>query len=243
MRVGASSASPSVRSPVTPGTGRVRSAPDTSRIRRISEKPFECGPLDARPSSTSPAAMRAPVDRPRLLDDADGEAGEVVFAVGVHAGHLGRLAADQRAAGLLAARGDALDHQRRGGDVEPPAGEIVEEEQRLRALHEDVVGAHRDQVDADGVVPVERERELELGADAVGAGDQHRLAEALADLDQRAEAADAGEHLGAHRPLGERLDALDQRVAGVDVDARLAVRQRSRGWGDGGEEGGRLIAA
>ena len=67
-----------------------------------------------------------------------------------------------------------------GVDVELAAGEVVEEEQRLGALHQDVVDAHRDQVDADGVVPVEREGELELGADAVGAGDQDRLAVALA---------------------------------------------------------------
>ena len=73
---------------------------------------------------------------------------------------------------------------------------------------------------------VERERELELGADAVGARDEHRLAIALRQLDERAEAADAGEHLGAQRALRERLDALDERVAGVDVDAGVAIRKR-----------------
>ena len=119
-----------------------------------------------------------------------------------------------------------------------PHGEVVEEEQRLGALHEDVVDAHRDEVDADRVVAVERERELELGADAVGAGDEHRLAVALADLDQRAEAADAGEHLGAQRALGERLDALDQRVAGVDVDAGVAIGKRGVGTVGGGIGGG-----
>ena len=141
-------------------------------------------------------------------------------------------------------RGDALDHRGRDVDVELAAREVVEEEQRLGALHEDVVDAHRDEVDADRVVAVERERELELGADAVGAGDQHRLAEALADLDQRAEAADAGEHLGAQRALGERLDALDQRVAGVDVDAGVAVGKACEAggaWESGG--GGRADAA
>ena len=79
----------------------------------------------------------------------------------------------------------------------------------------------------------ERERELELGADAVGAGDQHRLAEALADLEQRAEAADAGQHFGPQRALRERLDALDERVAGVDVDAGVAVGKRGTRGGIG----------
>ena len=46
------------------------------------------------------------------LDGADREAGEVVVAAVVHARHLGRLAADQRAAGLAAALGDAGDDAR-----------------------------------------------------------------------------------------------------------------------------------
>ena len=60
-------------------------------------------------------------------------------------------------------------------------------------------------------------------------GDQHRLAVALRQLDQRAEAADAGQHLRAQRAPGERLDRLDQRVAGVDIDAGVAIRERGRG--------------
>ncbi len=114
---------------------------------------------------------------------------------------------------------------RGGSGVWLPAREVIEKEERLGALHENVVHAHRDEVDADGVVPAVLERELELGADAVGAGDQHRLAVALRDLEQRAEAADAREHLGAQRALGERLDALDQRIAGIDVHAGVAVRE------------------
>ena len=123
------------------------------------------------------------------------------------------------------------DHVGRDVDVELPAGEVVEEEQRLGTLDQDVVDAHRDQIDADRVVPVERERQHELGADAVGPGDEHRIAEALADLDQSAEAADAGQHLGAQRTLGERLDPLDQRVAGGDVDAGIAIGQTGAGVG------------
>ena len=38
------------------------------------------------------------------------------------------------------------------------------------------------------------EGEPQLGAHAVGAGDQHRLAEAFRHLEQGAEAADAAEH-------------------------------------------------
>ena len=43
-------------------------------------------------------------------------------------------------------------------DVELAAGEVVEEEERLGALHEDVVDAHRHEIDADRVVAVELRR-------------------------------------------------------------------------------------
>jgi len=72
-------------------------------------------------------------------------------------------------------------------------------------------------------VLVELEGELELGADAVGAGHQHRLLVLLRQLEECAEAADAAQHLGAHGALGEGLDALDKRVAGFDVHAGVAV--------------------
>jgi hypothetical protein len=100
-----------------------------------------------------------------------------------------------------------FDHGGRGIHVEPAAGEVIEEEQRFGALHQDVIDAHRHQVLADGVVAVPLEGQLELGADAVGAGHQHRLAELLRDLEQRAETADAGQHFLAHGALGEGLDA------------------------------------
>src|SRR6185295_7708949 len=69
-----------------------------------------------------------------LLDHPDAKSGEVVFAGRVHAGHLGGLAADQRAAGELAAARNALDDLRGDALLELAAGEVVEEEERLGAL-------------------------------------------------------------------------------------------------------------
>ena len=63
-------------------------------------------------------------------------------------------------------------------DVELAGGEIVQEEQRLGALHQQVVDAHGDEIDADGVVPAGLDGDLELGADAVVGGDQDRVLEA-----------------------------------------------------------------
>jgi hypothetical protein len=40
---------------------------------------------------------RAPVDQPLTIDDAHDEAREIVFAIGVNAGHLRGLATEERA--------------------------------------------------------------------------------------------------------------------------------------------------
>ena len=171
-------------------------------------------------------ADAAAVDDRRLLDHADGEACQIVVFPGVEPRHLRRLAAEQRRPGQLAAAGDAPDD--RGGpfDVQPPARVVVEEPQRLRAGDEDVVDAHGDQVDADRVVAAELDGQPELGADAVRPGDEHRLAVAIeGQLEQAAEAADAAEHASASGACDERRDALDQGVAGGDVDAGVGIRE------------------
>ena len=79
---------------------------------------------------------------------------------GVHQpGMLGRLAADERAAGLAGSRRRCPPTSSATPvRVEPPDGDVVEEEQRLGAAADDVVGAHRDEVDADRVVAAERAR-------------------------------------------------------------------------------------
>ena len=80
-------------------------------------------------------------------------------------------------------------------------GDVVEEEKRFSAGAEGVVDAHRDEVDADGMVNAGVHGHLELRAHAVGAGDEQRIFVAPAEesleveLEERREAA-----LGAHHP-------------------------------------------
>ena len=69
------------------------------------------------------------------------------------------------------------------------------------------------------------ERELELGAHAVGAGHQERILVALGQPAQAGEAAQVGQHLGAHGAFDVALDAFDQGVARVDVHACVPVGQ------------------
>ena len=83
------------------------------------------------------------VDQVVALDEPDAGAREVDLLLAVHARQLGRLAADQRAAGLTADLGGALDQLRDLLQVEPVRGDVVEEEERFRSGREHVVDAVR----------------------------------------------------------------------------------------------------
>ena len=149
------------------------------------------------------------VDDFRFFHGADGKTCQVVFAGRVHARHFRRFAADQRAARLFATLGDALDDVGGDGHVQLAASEVVEEEQRFGALHQDVVDAHGDQVDADRVMAVQFERQAQFRAHAVGARDQDRFLVLLADFKHGAKTAQAAHHAFAQGALGKRLDCFD----------------------------------
>src|SRR6184192_935841 len=108
-----------------------------------------------------------------------------------------------------------LDYIGTARRVEPRGADVVEEIQGLGAVDEDVVHAHRDQVDPDGVVAVGEERDLELGADAIGGGDHDRLAVARRHAHEGGESADTREDLGARGRAREGRDAPDCVLAGV----------------------------
>jgi len=110
-----------------------------------------------------------PSEDARFFHRPDAKTGQIVLARRVHARHFGGLAADQGAARQFAAARDAAHHRRRGIDIQLAAGKVVEEKQRLGALHQHVVDAHGHQVDAHRVVQLPLEGQLELGAHAVGA--------------------------------------------------------------------------
>ena len=141
-------------------------------------KPLLWTPVESMPTRTSPSLTSSGTPELVALGDADGEAGHVEVAAGELPGVLGGLAAEEDALGAHAALVDA------GDDVGDLLGhdladhEVVEEEQGDGAAGGDVVDAHRDEVDADGGQPADAAGDLDLGAHAVGAGDQHGVLEA-----------------------------------------------------------------
>ena len=158
------------------------------------------------------------VDDLLLVHDAHGEAGQVIILHRHHAGMLGSLAADQGSAGLDTAFGHTADDL--GdllGDV-LAAGNVVQEEQGLCAAADDVVDAHGHGVDADGVMLVHQDGQLDLGAAAVGAGDQHGLL--IAGHGQAEAAAEAAHIVQAALVAGPGnvlLHQLHSPVTGGDV--------------------------
>jgi hypothetical protein len=155
-----------------------------------------------RPSSTSPSAT------PR----------------GVEARHFCRLAAYERAGRLPATLGDAAHDLDPGLRIEPAGRVIVEEEERLGPLHDEVVHAHRDKIDADRLVPAGLDGDLDLRADPVIRRDQNGVRESGGfQVEEAAEPADLGVSAGPTRGADQRLDGIHHGVAGVDIHARLGV--------------------
>ena len=155
---------------------------------------------------------------------ADRKSGQIEIALGVKARHFRGLAADQGAARFLAGPRDAFDHARGGVHLQLAAGVIVQKEQRLRALHDNVVDAHRHQILADAVEQAGLDGDLELGADAVGRGHQHRILEpGRLEVEQAAEAAQIGVGAGPARGACGRRDARDQGFARVDIHACVFI--------------------
>ena len=168
------------------------------------------------------------VDHLLLVDHADREAGHVVLVYRIEARHLGGLAADQRAACLTAALCDARYHLRDLCGLVFADCDIVEEEQRLCTAAGDVVDAHGNAVDADRVMLVHQERQLELGAHAVRAGDQNGVGHALElRAEQTAEAAERTHNALDVGALDHRLHQLDCLVTCGDVYTGCLVALRT----------------
>ena len=103
-------------------------------------------------------------------------------------------------------------------------GEVVHEEHGRGALHGDVVDAVVHQVGADGVVQLHLKRQLQLGAYAVHAGDQHRVGILLlVDGKQPAKAANLAQHAAVEGLVGQILDALLGAIGALDVNTGVGV--------------------
>ena len=126
----------------------------------------------------------------RAGQSADGESGQIVVTALVHTRHFGRFTANQRAAGLTASLGYAGNYVAGGGDVEASGRHVVQEKQWFCALYDQIVDAHGDEIGADGFVLAGFDGNPQLGADAIGCGNQQGVPKSdLLEIEQAAKPA------------------------------------------------------
>src|SRR6185503_1742349 len=142
------------------------------------------------------------------------EARDIEIASGVKTRHLRRLSTDQRTSRLRAPFCDALHDSSRRVFVKLAGSKIIQEKQRLGALNDNVVDAHRHQVNADGVIKAALDRDLHLCADAIVGGDQDRVDEPRRlEIEQSAETAKLRARSRTSSGSGERADSVHDPIA------------------------------
>ena len=142
---------------------------------------------------------------------------------------FGGLAADQGRTGLDAALGHAANDLGNALRHIFAAGDIIQEKQRLCAAADHIVDAHGNAVNADGVVLVQKLGNAQLGAHAIGAGDQHRLLHSgNGQAKAAAEAAYIVQAAFVFGPGNVLLHQLHGLVAGSDVYTGSGVAGRLR---------------
>ncbi len=155
---------------------------------------------------------------------ADAKPREIIIIFGVHAGHLGGFAANQGTACTPTAFGDSGNDVGPGCYVQLCRGEVIQEKKGLGPLYNQIVNAHRDEVDADGVMPVRFDGDFKLGADAIGSCDKHWIFVSCGfQVEHGTESTKPGSDAIARRRPGQRLDRIDQGLARIDVYACILV--------------------
>src|SRR6185312_10262224 len=114
-------------------------------------------------------------DEALALDYSHDESRDVIFPVGIEAGHLCSLAANERtgilATGISKTGDDSLSHLR----IKFSGCEVVEKEQRCRALYSNIVHAMIHEIRPDCLVQVHRKSDLQFCAYTIGTRDQYGI--------------------------------------------------------------------
>ncbi len=158
------------------------------------------------------------------FDSADAETGKIVIALSIHARHFCRFATDKGTTGNLATFSNACNDAFGNAVVELPGGKIVEDEQRFCPLHDQVVDAHRDQIDTDLVVSIMIDGQFDLGAYAVVRRDQQGIIVPCGlGIEEPAEATNLRVRTRTGRGFDHGADGFDQRVTGCNRNACFGV--------------------
>ena len=164
------------------------------------------------------------VEYARAVDHADDASNQIVILTAVKSGHLRCFAAEQSASGPAAGAGQPGYDGSENIRVKFPRAEIIEKEKRTRAHDRDVVDAMIDQILANRVMPPGKDSDVQLGADAIHAGDEHGIFHAgKGRAEESAEGADTAENARTVGAAHQRGQSVFQRVAETDVHARFGI--------------------
>ena len=93
-------------------------------------------------------------------------------------------------------------------------------------MDDEIVDAHRDEIDADRMVNIALDRELDLRAHTVIRRNKNRIDESRRlEIEKAAETADFRIGPRPPRRAHQGLDFLDHGFAGINVDAGLRIGQ------------------
>ena len=144
----------------------------------------------------------------------------------VHTRHFSRFTAHQRTARLQTAFGNTINDAGCGIHIQFASRIVVEEKQRLSALNYEVVDAHRDQIDANGVMAFQIHRQTQFCAYAIRAGNQYRFTIFLRQCAQRTEATQTTHHFRATRFLYYAFDSINQSITCININTGIFVAKR-----------------
>ncbi len=92
------------------------------------------------------------VNNPVALHYTDNKTGQIIIILLINSGHFRGFTPNQGATGLETTLGNPFDNL--GCDFLPqsPHGQIIQKEQGRGAVHNNIIGAHGHQINADGIV-------------------------------------------------------------------------------------------
>jgi hypothetical protein len=144
-----------------------------------------------------------------LGNDSNGKACQIIFALSIHAGHLGGLPPQERAFSKHAPIRDAADDRVRNVDVQVATGKVVEEEQWSRPTRDNVVHAHGNEVLPNRAVLTSGKGDLQFGPNAIGTANEQRLINVGRDAAQTRKSTDVGNDFRNPGPESKRLDPVN----------------------------------
>ena len=160
------------------------------------------------------------------LHRTNGKTSEVEIAIMIHTGHFSGFTTDQRATAVFTALCDAVNDAGRAVHVQFTCREIVEEEQRLCTLTYEVVHAHCNEVDANGINVARINRDAEFRANPVGSRNEDRiLISRTLEVEQSTKTAQTRHNTRTGRAFRGRFDPFNKRIACVDIHTRVCVSQ------------------